>query len=406
MNNRLLVVTPKWPWPETGACEQDRAQGIRDFIRLGYDVRVVTHIRPSQVDSVKQDSEELGIPVYPILYHQRPPFFKGGWKEVLARMIHPRYLDGAAYEYSLPEIQEVVRMQIEEWKPFATVFDFSFLWPLYPIAKKNHVPIITKIQTYEAGNYLDENGVSFIKLLKFIPKYFNEKLMTRQSDWIWAITPKERDLFTKFGAKHVSVVPLRKLHEIIKVPAHEPKQKEVLDIVFLAASYHMRHNRFAMDYVVKEIAPRVLKKHPGKYRFHILGKNFPEHIKAYLNEDVVHEGYVPDLQAFLANMDVAICPSLLGHGMQQKVYEPIVKGLPLITNARVMAGYPLEDRKEVRLAETPDDFVKALEELSVYENRVAQSKAARAKSFELFSTEPVDAVVQETLQFFQNADRD
>lgn len=394
---RLLIIASKFAWPESGASQQDCAQGVRDFLRLGFEVRMITHYLPSQKELLQSIPKQLGFKVTPIPYETRPKFFQGVWKEALYRATHPLMIDGATYEYAKPRIKQEMIRNLDEWKPDVVYFDFSFCWPLYPEIKKRNIPIITRAQNHEASQYLSENDITPSVLIKFIPKWLNEVRVAKWSDIFWAITPDEERIFRNLGARHTETLPLRSLPSIMREHRHLPKEKSAIDIVFLASTYHMKHNREAMRMVVTQIAPAALAAHPGAFKFHILGKHLEDSLDSYWNESVIQEGYVEDLQAFLEGMDVALCPSLRGHGMQQKVFEPLAIGIPTVTNRRALAGYPFENKKEVLLAENVSEFVDALGELRSASRRTEISKQARQAAEHIFSQDRYDKIILNAL---------
>ena len=65
---KILLVTPRSPFSKSGACEQDRTYGIEQFLRLGYDVRVITKTLPSDMVHLEAGKNKLGIKIIPVSY--------------------------------------------------------------------------------------------------------------------------------------------------------------------------------------------------------------------------------------------------------------------------------------------------------------------------------------------------
>jgi hypothetical protein len=95
-------------------------------------------------------------------------------------------------------------------------------------------------------------------------------------------------------------------------------------------------------------------------------------------------------------MDIALCPWISGHGMQQKVFEPLCRGLPLLTTKT--AGYPFESGKELFLCQTPQDYIDGLRTLLDVRKRQQIADAAQAKAHTLFSEEAVKKIVKDALE--------
>ena len=248
------------PFPKTGACEQDRGYGIEDFIRLGYEVRVIAKTTPEKVPLAVQESKRLGIPLVALPY-VHATFFRKGLLHAIKRVCSPWTWDGAAFEYYDPAIQEVVVRTLDEFKPDVVWFDYSYMWPLYHHAQRKNIPIITRSQNFEPSHFLQEDGMSLIHILKYIPKLLSEIIVIRKSSLVLAITPHEERIYKKRGA-HVRTLPLRGLpHLLVDQPVIS--SKEILDVFFFGSTYNVHHNRYACEFLLREIIPEVQRRAPG-----------------------------------------------------------------------------------------------------------------------------------------------
>ena len=64
MPKKILIITPKFPLPTTGACEQERLAGFLQLQRLGYDVMIIAKVFDWQdKEAIYQWSQEHGIKV-------------------------------------------------------------------------------------------------------------------------------------------------------------------------------------------------------------------------------------------------------------------------------------------------------------------------------------------------------
>jgi hypothetical protein len=227
-----------------------------------------------------------------------------------------------------------------------------------------------------------------------LPKYTGEKIVARSSDLVLAISPDEERWYRSLGAKKSGVLPLRGLSPCFSQKNHEPKN--TIDAVFLSSNYNMGHNRDAFLFLLEKILPLVRKELPGKIRFHLTGSKFPAKWRKYLADDLIYERFVPDLGQFLSKMDVAVCPWISGTGMQQKVFEPLCRSLPLLTTKT--AGYPFVNGKEVLLCVTPQDYVSGLHRLLNPDERNRIASAAYDKARSLFSEETVKRIMKDAIE--------
>ncbi len=394
---KLLVITPIFPFPVIGAEQADRAHGFGQFIRLGYDIKIITktaHWQPEQL--MTETAARLGVPVIPIPYQYSNKQMTIGEriKKLLLKFTHPLLLDGAALEYAEPKIQAAVRKELDEWKPDLVWFDYTYLWPLYKMVRRRGIPIITRSINFEPSHFWQEDGASFINALKFIPKFFGELLTNKLSDVMLAITPAEEKVYTRWGAADCETLPLRGLPLCLRA-ARSARASTPLKIFFMGSTYNVSHNRRALEFVLKDLAPAAAMHYPNQFQFHVLGKKVPAEFEKYFNESVIYAGakYEKELDEFLDTMDVALIPSFFGAGMQQKIFEPLSRGIPLITFKRGIADYPFHDGEHVLFAHDTATVLAALIRLKDPALRQQLSMHSTKLASDIFSQKRIDDIV-------------
>ncbi len=399
-SKKILVVTPRFPYPEAGACQQDRAEGIRQLIRLGFSVRVLTKIFDWQDPNIISNVWKAeGVAVCSVPYKYQRLTIKEKIKMALPLIFRPWLLDPSTFEYRDPEFQKLLTKELDEFSPEYVWFDYTYTWPLFSVVKKRGIPVIFRSITYEVDNFLEEDGRGVVQYLKALPKIFSEWKACRLADIVCSITPREQKKYQRLGKRDILVLPLRSLHT--KLHTHTPRVTDTLHVFYSGSTFSVEHNKRALKFILTELAPRVLKTYPGKYVFHITGAKFPEEFKIYLNTHVQYHGFVDDLETFLKGMDIALAPSFFGAGMQQKIFEPLTRGFPTVTHARGLADYPFIPGEDVLVADSADQFLNQLATLQSYERRLLLSKHAQEKSNTLFSRAMLDQVVGEALDRVQ-----
>lgn len=397
MKKKVLIVTPRSPFQGRGADAEDRLSGVRWFVGHGYEVRVITMTMPNDVPYVLDAEKTLGIKITPVPYtFNAERTARERVLRLLRRIIWPPFWDGAAYEYFGDEIQAAVRDEIADFKPDLAVFDYSYLWPLYSLASKRNIPIVTRSINMEPLHFLDEDGRSFLNYLRSIPKWISEILVSRKSALVFAITPKEQRIYSMLGAK-ARTLPLRGLPA--KLVEWRPRVFLPLDEVhvgFTASTYNVAHNLSALKFLTEQVMP-LLRGTSKHYILHFTGSKLPATFEAGPARDVVNEGFVPSMADFWNRMDIAVVPSLFGAGMQQKVFEPLLFGVPTITSARAIAGYPFTEQ-EVRFATSAEEYAEAIQSLARDDAaRELLSSRASALSEDLFSQDALDAIVTDNV---------
>ncbi|OGH64453.1 MAG: hypothetical protein A2821_02950 [Candidatus Magasanikbacteria bacterium RIFCSPHIGHO2_01_FULL_41_23] len=405
---KILIVTPRFPIPTAGACEQDRLEGIKQLKRLGYDIRVIGKIFDFQDKSkIESFSKEFGIHVetVPYIYTRKRDHLEK-IRYYIKRFLWPPYWDGAAAEFTEPNIRRVVRESLQTFKPDVVWFDYTYLWPLYKEIKQKNIPIITRSINFEPRHFLEEDGLSLINLIRCLPKFISEILVARRSDCIVALNPNEAKIYAALGAKQVFVLPLRKLPALIGKNT-DIKDNHPLHVLYMSSSYTVAHNQRALRLLLNKIIPIIHQKYPNQFVFHFSGSKLPPSLFTFIDgKTVKYEGYIPidQMESFLARIDIVVSPSSKKVGMQQKVFEPLVRGIPLVTSPCNIVGYPFYHEESVLLAVTPDQYVDALQKLRDYDLRKKLSKNAVDIATTLFSREIVDSTGQSIIDSTKKLD--
>ncbi len=395
---KILVVTPRFPFDLWGACEQDRSQGIIFLKRLGYDVRVITMCYERQLALIPDTEKKWEVTIIPVLYSKVHATPLQKLIKRVKQVFIPLYWDGAAYEYREREIQKVVSTQVEDFKPDLVWFDYSYLWPLYHIVKRHHVPIITRSINYEPSHYFEKSKKTIIDRLKYLVKVYGERRMLKLSDAVFSITPKEKITYERLGGNNVTNLPLRRLGSFIGKNAEIHNRKK-LQVCFMGSNYSVHHMLQGLRFILEKVNPLLQEKYPDTFDIHIIGGKVPKHIVDAHYPNVTIHGYVPDLDAFLADMDIALSPSLSGEGMQQKVFEPVVRGIPTITSPRALAGYSFFDGIHLlTVADAPEAFVLALGTLTDMSERRRLSQNAIHMAQNQFTEELLAELMDRTIK--------
>lgn len=121
-----------------------------------------------------------------------------------------------------------------------------------------------------------------------------------------------------------------------------PADKQDNSIVF-AGAFDRRENVDAVVFAATEILPRVAAQFP-QCAFHLAGAACEKLPKQIVQRPGVRvEGFVPDLQAYLSHMQIALLPLRLGAGIKIKVLEAMAAGLAVVTTPVGAEGIEAQD---------------------------------------------------------------
>jgi sugar transferase (PEP-CTERM/EpsH1 system associated) len=137
-----------------------------------------------------------------------------------------------------------------------------------------------------------------------------------------------------------------------------------------------RPNSDAVCYFAKEIYPLLRRTHP-ELRFLIVGRDpSAEVIKLSRLPGVVVTGGVPDVHTYVAGAAVAVAPFRIAQGVQNKVLEALVAGIPVVLTNRPARAISSPASELLLVAESPAEFARSV--AAVLENPEFRSRAEAA----------------------------
>ncbi len=183
-----------------------------------------------------------------------------------------------------------------------------------------------------------------------------EKLIISDFEEAWFISQEDID-YLKFGENpKIKLVPN-------PVNIGEIKQDYSLQnrIIFVG-NMSVPHNIFAVQYIAKQIMPKLLTFHQVEFR--IIGAHpAKEVLQLDKKNNTKVIGFAEDLNYELKKSDIFVAPMFFSAGVQNKVLEAMAVGLPVITTKNVARSIMAENNKEIKIANTSEEYVSSIKEL-------------------------------------------
>jgi hypothetical protein len=122
-------------------------------------------------------------------------------------------------------------------------------------------------------------------------------------------------------------------------------------------------NEDAALYFSLSVWPLLLARRPD-LRLEIVGSRPPRSVRQLDGKNNIQVvGSVPDVRPHLGRAWVALCPVRVRTGTQNKILEAMAMGVPVVATRICCAGLEVEPGKHLLMADTPDEFVSAVESL-------------------------------------------
>ena len=129
----------------------------------------------------------------------------------------------------------------------------------------------------------------------------------------------------------------------------------------LAASGHFDRLQpvDAVEYFVHEILPLV-RIHLPDIHLTIVGSNPPDVIRQMQSSSITVTGWVEDLSELYHAARIAIAPLRFGAGVKGKIGEALNYGVPAVTTSVGADGMGLQNRDDILIADSAQDFAKSI----------------------------------------------
>ena len=107
--------------------------------------------------------------------------------------------------------------------------------------------------------------------------------------------------------------------------------------LLFVGNYEYPPNQDAVRVLVNQILPKVRETVPTA-KLKLVGNNPPEWMQTLANDHIEITGRVPDVQPYLAQGTVFVCPLRIGAGLKNKVLEALAMGIPVVATPLSVDG--------------------------------------------------------------------
>jgi GT2 family glycosyltransferase/glycosyltransferase involved in cell wall biosynthesis len=178
-----------------------------------------------------------------------------------------------------------------------------------------------------------------------------------QADETWVVSSVEQRLLREARPdKSVEIVPT-----IAEIPGSKTPFALRRDWLFIGGFQHTP-NIDAVLFFVQKIYPLVSERLRDA-KFYIIGDKAPPEIVALATERIIVAGFQKDVRPFFDSVKLSVAPLRFGAGIKGKINQSMGFGVPVVATSLAVEGMPLTNRKDILVADEPQDFAHALIEL-------------------------------------------
>ncbi|WP_052888764.1 glycosyltransferase [Thermogemmatispora carboxidivorans] len=142
-------------------------------------------------------------------------------------------------------------------------------------------------------------------------------------------------------------------------PTHMGEEEEGRRIVFTGSLDYYPNEQAVLSFA-RQCWPLIRERVPGA-EWWIVGRNPPRSVQRLARlPGVTVTGTVPDVRPYLAGASVVVVPLLIGSGTRLKILEALAMSKAVVSTTLGAEGLAVTSDRHLLLADTPEDFVKAV----------------------------------------------
>ena len=354
---KVLFICNKSPWPakEGGPIAMNRLiEGLAD---AGNQVKVLAvdsnkyHVDLQNIPAAYLRKTNIGFVPVDLSVKPVPAFFN----LFSNKSYHVQRFISKTFEEKLKEVlqkedYDIVQMETLFMAPYLkTIRRYSKAKAVLRAHNIEH--LIWKRMAHAGSNPLKR---LYLKHLYTTLEHYEKSVLDR-FDGILPITEKDAAFFRQYSRTPVKAIPFG----IYPEPPAKTVNPGVENALFHIGAMNWMPNQEGMDWFLKEVWPRLTSRHP-ELRFYLAGRAMPARFKRLSQKNVVVLGEVPDARAFILSKSISIAPLFSGSGVRIKIMESMALGKAVVSTSTGAEGIACTHGKDILIADTADDFAKAV----------------------------------------------
>jgi len=185
-----------------------------------------------------------------------------------------------------------------------------------------------------------------------------EAEVCRSFDHVMTVSEDDRrTLESEFGVTHASTIPTGVDIEYFR-PVERPPESGRLVFV---GSMDWDPNEDGIIWFLQRVLPRIFAAAPHA-KLSVVGRSPSSRLRAMAEKipGVEITGWVPDVRPYLAKAEVVVVPLRIGGGTRIKIPEAMAMAKAVVSTPIGAEGLPFQDWRQIRIAEQPDQFARAV----------------------------------------------
>ena len=187
-----------------------------------------------------------------------------------------------------------------------------------------------------------------------------EKELSARFDGVITVSPEDAAFCeSEYGLSNVlGPVPTGVNTEFFQPPENRKPESGLIGFL---GSMDWMPNIECVQFLVREIFPRILERHPAA-RFRIIGRDPAPAVRQLAAENPAVEvtGTVDDVRPHLDACELLVVPLRSGGGTRIKIFEAMAQGVPVVSTTIGAEGLPVTDGRDILIADEANAFADAV----------------------------------------------
>ena len=360
---RILQISNKAPYPPNDGSSIAVYNMAKGFINNGSELHLLT------INTKKHYKETKNIPEDFLKQSHYTALYKDTDVTALGALIN--LFSNQSFFISRFIFKNFENKIIEKLK--ATTFDIIhldglFVAPYIPTIRKYSTAKIV-IRTHNLEHLIWDRLISNEKNF-FKKKYLSlqnkrlkktELYLLNEADAIVSITEYDKQLFNKL---HITTKCFVSPTGILLDRYIMDTSKTKTNHVFHLASMDWMPNTEAVDWFLKRVWEPYLKNN-SNLKFTLAGRFMPDSYLQLSSANLKVIGAIDDNIEFYNEQEIMLVPLQSGSGMRIKIIEGMAMGKIIVSTSIGAEGISVTHKENIILADTPEEFANAINELSI-----------------------------------------
>lgn len=200
------------------------------------------------------------------------------------------------------------------------------------------------------------------------------------ADAVLTVSPKEASLINDLvgDSRLAHAVP-----DFDDLNASMIPWRERRGILFVGNFKHAP-NVAAMEYLCRDIAPKLEPSLLAKHPLYIIGNALDENVREFAKNapGIRMVGWVPSVAPYLEHTRISVVPLTYGAGTKRKLLHALLVGSPAVSTSVGIEGLGLQHGEQVLVADTPEAFAEAITRL-LSDTRLWKKLARQGRAYAL-----------------------